>query len=213
MDDLELKLRLLFLVKGDVNKAEQAYNFITKEESEKNPDGVYLILNSGEKQLFTINSNNKPCKNCVAIGIQMGSKSIAIALKDAAEGHRIPLTKTTKSIIQPFYYHYSNILAASDWESKENTNYLKQEGLVKEICLEENQRIPSTGEMYLILLNFGMLNIALEFVGGNPIEEDCYWSSTYHNSTNSYYMSFSSGNLYCGNRNTITNKVRLISNF
>src|SRR5574344_1946231 len=52
-------------------------------------DGIYLIKGNGKVVLFTDGCNKD---DCVSVGIKMGNKSIAVALKEAAGGECVSLT-------------------------------------------------------------------------------------------------------------------------
>jgi len=68
--------------------------------------------------------------------------------------------------------------AVADWNGKDNTEYLKAVGLNKKIILSDDEYIPSLGGMYLIYLNRRAINQALEAIGGDPIKDYWYWTST-----------------------------------
>ena len=97
----KIKMALLVMNHADVENAQKAYDFVMADSDSKEPanqeeatpskmaDGIYLIKKTGKPVLFVPGRNKK---DCVAVGIKLGSKSIAVALKDAAAGKDIVLT-------------------------------------------------------------------------------------------------------------------------
>ena len=137
-------------------------------------DGIYLIKKTGKPVLFAPGCNKK---DCVAVGIKLGSKSIAVALKDAADGKGIVLTdKKDKTKYDGYINNHTD--AVADWNGKANTKHLEEIRLNEDIKLEAGQYIPAVGEMYLIYPHKKAINEALEAVGGEPIADEWYWTST-----------------------------------
>ena len=97
----KIKMALLVMNHADVENAQKAYDFVMADSDSKEPanqeeatqskmaDGIYLIKKTGKPVLFAPGCNKK---DCVAVGIKLGSKSIAVSLKDAADGKDITLT-------------------------------------------------------------------------------------------------------------------------
>lgn len=215
----QMKMALLVMTHADVENAQKAYDFVMAEsrdfqekevEPNKMTDGIYLIKAVGSPVLFMPECDKK---DCVAVGIKMGSKSIAVALKDAAGGKDVTLTDSED---KTEYDGYINNCAdaVADWSGKANTKHLKKIGLNKDIKLEAGQYIPSVGEMYLIYLHKKALNEALEAVGGESIADDWYWTSTEHNSSYAWEVSISDGSLgIWDGKATDSSRVRAVSAF
>jgi len=221
-ENQKTKMALLFISKGDLKNAELAYKFIMADgeksenmPSKEAPDGIYLIKKDGSPVLFEPREPyEKGCglKGYIAIGIKMGSKSIAVSLKDAADGDDITLTdKEDKTGWGGYKDNYTD--AVSDWNGKENTAHLGKIGLNKEIALETGQYIPSVGEMYLIYLHKKVLNEALRYVGGEPIKDDWYWTSTEYSATNAWILHLNDGSMLNGTKAAYTFRVRPVSAF
>ena len=62
-----------------------------------------------------------------------------------------------------------------------------------EIELSDGWWIPSLGEMYRIFINFGAINRALKFAGGDLIKQTWYWTSTENSATNAWGLTLSVG--------------------
>jgi hypothetical protein len=195
----KLKMELLAMNHADVENAQKAYDFVMAESKEpanqeeatqsEMADGIYLIKKTGKPVLFAPGCNKK---DCVAVGIKLGSKSIAVALKDAADGEDITLTDSEDKTEYNGYIDNCTD-AVADWNGKANTKHLEEIGLNESIKLEAGQYIPAAGEMYLIYLHKKILNEALESVGGEPIADDWYWTSTEDSATYAWGLHLGSG--------------------
>src|SRR5574344_249953 len=197
----KIKMALLVMNHANVENAQKAYDFVMADSKEpanqeeatqsEMADGIYLIKKTGNPVLFAPGCNKK---DCVAVGIKLGGKSIAVSLKDAADGENITLTNSEDETTYDGYINnYTD--AVADWNGKENTAHLDKIGLNKDLALESGQYIPSVGEMYLIYLHKKALNEALEAVGGEPIADDWYWTSTEHSAATVWYLYLYNGYL------------------
>ena len=151
-------------------------------------------------------------KDCVAVGIKLGSKSIAVALKDAADGEAITLTDSEDKTKYNGYIDNCTD-AVADWNGKANTKHLEEIGLNESIKLEAGQYIPAVGEMYLIYLHKKALNEALESVGGEPIADEWYWTSTEYSATYAWYLTLGNGGMNYFTKATHAPHVRPVSAF
>ena len=216
----KMKMALLVMNHADVENAQKAYDFVMADSKEpinqegttpiELADGIYLIKKTGKPVLFAPGCN---IKDCVAVGIKLGSKSIAVALKDAADGKDITLTD---SDYKTWYFGYIDNCtdAIADWNGEANTKHLEEIGLNEDIKLEAGQYIPAVGEMYLIYLHKKALNAALEAVGGEPIIYDWYWTSTENSAKFAWYLGLFGGILhYGGTKVASTKHVRPVSAF
>ena len=198
----KIKMVLLVMNHADVENAQKAYDFVMA-------DGIYLIKKTGKPVLFVPGCNKK---YCVAVGIKLGSKSIAVALKDAADGKYIVLTdKEDKTKYDGYINNCTD--AVADWNGKANTKHLEEIRLNDDIKLEAGQYIPAVGEMYLIYLHKKALNEALEAVGGEPIADDWYWTSTEYSATGAWCLYLTSGSMTNGTKATNALHVRPVSAF
>ena len=167
----KIKMALLVMNHANVENAQKAYDFVMADSKEpanqeeatqsEMADGIYLIRKTGKPVLFAPGCNKK---DCVAVGIKLGGKSIAVSLKDAADGENITLTNSEDETEYDGYINnYTD--AVAEWNGKANTKHLEEIGLNEGIKLEDGQYIPAVGEMYLIYLHKKSLNEALEAVG------------------------------------------------
>ena len=184
--------------------------------TESKPDGIYLIFESGKALPFDPDKgiesdqveNDGPVKY---IGIKWGSRTLAVALHDQADGNDITLT--TKKGSESYKGYIDKYLdAVADWDGKTNTEHLKQIGLNKDITLSDNEYIPALGEMLFVFLNCKAINQALEAVGGTPIDGVWYWTSTEDSATYAWYLSLLDG-AGLNSKASSTIRVRAVSAF
>lgn len=201
------KMRLTIIEKlgFDVEKAKKVYNFVVGEKSTNEshettnkpvPDGVYYVLDGGG--LAYLNRMEYVKDDITGVAVKMGEKIATIALHDAAEGEEIPLVTNPPCTTESFY-HPDFFDAITDWNGEANTKDYG-EFLNPAIHLKEGEYIPSLAQLHLILLNIKEVNKALEAVGGTPMKNNWYWSSTEGSGYSSWYVGFGSSNSYNGNR-------------
>ena len=215
----KIKMALLVMNHADVENAQKAYDFVmadskepaNQEESTQSEmaDGIYLIKKTGKPVLFAPGCNKK---DCVAVGIKLGGKSIAVSLKDAADGENITLTNSKDETEYDGYINNCTDVVA-DWNGKANTKHLEDIGLNEGIKLEAGQYIPAVGEMYLIYLHTKALNEALEAVGGEPIADDWYWTSTEYSAAHAWFLYLNNGFMNFYTKATGAYHVRPVSAF
>ena len=215
----KIKMALLVMNHANVENAQKAYDFVMADskdpanQEEATPsemaDGIYLIKKTGKPVLFAPGCNKK---DCVAVGIKLGGKSIAVSLKDAAGGEDITLTDSEDETEYDGYIN-SYTDAVADWNGKANTKHMEEIGLNESIKLEAGQYIPAVGEMYLIYLHKKSLNEALEYVGGEPIADEWYWASTELGATYAWLLNLNYGGMYFNAKATNAAHVRPVSAF
>ena len=217
----KMKMALLVMNHADVENAQKSYDFVMADSKEsvnqeaapttqsEMADGIYLIKKTGKPVLFAPGCNKK---DCVAVGLKLGSKSIATALKDAAAGEDITLTDSEDKTKYNGYIDNCTD-AVADWNGKANTEHLEEIGLNESIKLEAGQYIPAVGEMYLIYLHKKALNEALESVGGEPIADAWYWTSTEYGATYAWFLSLYNGTMGGHAKSAYASHVRPVSAF
>ena len=223
-----LKMQLLQQMGNDIEKAKAAYQWLNEDQDvdtpqvsaaiESKPDGIYLVFESGKALPFDPDrgvesdqvANDGPVKY---IGVKWGSRSLAVALHDQANGEDITLT--TKKGSESYKGYIDNYLdAVADWDGKTNTEHLKQIGLNKDITLSDNEYIPALGEMLFVFLNRKAVNQALEAVGGTTIDGVWYWTSTEYGATNAWSLHLSDGDVYGHfTKASYSSRVRAVSAF
>lgn len=230
-ENQELKLQLLDKF-ANIEKPEtvdfckSAFDWLTEEPIAKPQapantvadslaDGIYYVLADGGVVPFIPDmgiDGSLDGSQVRYVGIKWGSRSLKVALHDAADGEEITLT-SGKDITKYDGYKDNYLDAVADWNGKANTEHLKAIGLNKEIVLADGEYIPSLGEMYLIYLNRKALNQALELIGSDPIKSDWYWTSTEYSATYAWYLTLSLGTANYGTKASYTLHVRPVSAF
>ena len=217
----KMKMALLVMNHADVENAQKSYDFVMADSKESvnqeaapttqslMADGIYLSKKPGSRVLSVPGCNKD---DCIAVGIKLGSKSIAVALKDAADGEETTLTDSEDETDYSGYIDNTTD-AVADWNGENNTKHLIQIGLSDNIKLDPGQYIPSVGELYLIYLHKKTLNKALEEVGGEPIASDWYWTSTELSASVAWLLDLSHGSMGYGTKSTGTFRVRPVSAF
>jgi len=216
-----LKMQLLQQMGNDIEKAKAAYQWLNEDQDvdtpqvsaaiESKPDGIYLVSEDGSVILFGPEWK-KPESPVKYIGVKWGSRSLAVALHDQANGEDITLT-AKKDETEYDGYIDTYLDAVANWTGKANTEHLKQIGLNKEISLAENEYIPSLGEMLFVFLNRKAINEALEAVGGTPIDGVWYWTSTEYSATYAWNLGLDDGYVNYGTKASHTLRVRAVSAF
>lgn len=204
-----LRSALIKEVNYDVEKAKKVWDFVMdykeikypnllpKNVSPQRQNGIYYILSGGvpvHESAFDYNDRDK----CIGVGVVMGDKFATVSLCDAANGDDVSLTEQDKTG-DPNRFRKTFWEAMADWDGKGNTDSMKSY-LNPKIDLEEFEYIPSVAQLHLILLNINEINKALEFVGGTPLKDNCYWSSTEYSSYRSWFVYFNSGSTWDGSK-------------
>ena len=160
------------------------------------PDGVYFISdNHANYQLMT--EDVAPRFFTKYIGVKVGERSIAVALKDLPGDNDGKLRLFTRDHTSPeisthcSYNKETNDFqfnAFEDFDGKANTNRLKEYGCT--IDIPDDEWIPSMGELALLMMHAGKVNKAIELAGGEPIKR-WHWSSTEHSQNYVWGVNFS----------------------
>ncbi len=178
-------------------------------------DGIYYVLADGSVVPFIPDmgvDGSLDGSQVRYIGVKWGSRSLKVALHDAANGEYITLT-SGKDTTKYDGYKDNYLDAVADWNGQANTKHLKAIGLNKDIKLADGEYIPSLGEMYLIYLNRKALNQALELIGSDPITDDWYWTSTEYSAPSAWLLYLNIGNVTSGTKASTTRRVRPVSAF
>lgn len=197
----QLRLMLTKETNFDLTKAEKLYNFIVGNQQKVSdkpnvntdkPDGIYFIL-SPNNIIHESLATDEDKHNSIAVGVKMGDKFANVTLHDAAGGEDIALCQRDKIPCgSEQFFNDTFWKAMSDWNGEANTNDIRN-ALNPDINLGENEYIPSVAQLHLILLNIKEINKALVDVGGDPIRDYWYWSSTALSKNSSWIVFFNSG--------------------
>lgn len=208
-----LRYDLLKATNYDVCNAQKCYDFINGNEPESQPaagktttlaDGIYLMQANGTVVRYTGQTLTEAEKDfCTGIGVKFGDKSLVLALNDISDKD---IALTTEDGGTRFITDYHQ--AAEDMDGMEATNDIRD---ILNMGIADNEYIPSLGELYFILAHFSQINAALKAVGGEPLRNDWYWSSTQYSATHAWHLYLGHGSAYLGTKATSQSRVRPVS--
>lgn len=158
-------------------------------------DGVYLVEDGFLPVRFKDAAGVQSTKRCNVMVSYHGHKWIVA--KEDLNGEELPLLSDKSHPEETSAFYKSEIEAINDFDMKSCTEHLRKVGLAFE--LDADMYIPTAGQLAAMFLYRKELNEALEIVGGTPMKEDVYWSSSEHSAIYSWNVNFNSG--YVGNWN------------
>ena len=195
----------------DEEIAKKSYDFVMGNEPEPQPeskptteltDGIYLMY---EKHAVLFTGQEVSAQGCTGVGVKFGGKSLVLALTDISDNDIELTTKQGGTRFITSYHH-----AAEDMDGKTATDDIRD---ILNMGISDDEYIPSLGELYFILAHFTQINAALEAVGGEPLRNDWYWSSTQFSTTFAWTLSLSSGNALNSAKAANQLRVRPVSAF
>lgn len=195
----------------DEEIAKKSYDFVMGNEPEPQPeskpttelaDGIYLMYG---KTAVPYTGQEVSAQGCTGVGVKFGGKSLVLALTDISDDD---VELTTQQGGTRFITDYHR--AAEDMDGKTATDDIRD---ILNMGISDDEYIPSLGELYFMLAHFTQINAALEAVGGEPLRNDWYWSSTQYSATNAWNLSLNYG--YASNltKAASQNRVRPVSAF
>lgn len=209
-DRQNLRYELLKANNYDVDNAKKCYDFVAGDEPQsqsiagttKLADGIYIMYGK-HAVLFT--GQEVSAQGCTGIGVNFGGKSLILATEDISDNG---IELTTQQGGTRFITNYHQ--AAEDMDGKAATDDIRD---ILNMGISDDEYIPSLGELYFILAHFTQINAALKAVGGEPLHDDWYWSSTQYSTTGAWYLTLNYGGAGSGTKATLQNRVRPVSAF
>lgn len=210
-DKQNLRYELLKATNYDVANAKKCYDFVAGDEPQSQQiagttelaDGIYIMYGK-HAVLFT--GQEVSAQGCTGIGVNFGGKSLVVELNDISEDD---IELTTRQGGTRFITNYHQ--AAEDMDGKAATDDIRD---ILNMGISDDEYIPSLGELYFILAHFTQINAALEAVGGEPLHDDWYWSSTQYSTPNAWLLYLNYGGAsYWGTKATSQLRVRPVSAF
>lgn len=198
----------------DEEIAKKSYDFVMGNEPEPQPeskpttelaDGIYLMYGKTAVPYTGYEVSKDGKEGCTGIGVKFGGKSLVVVLNDISDDD---IELTTKQGGTRFITDYHQ--AAEDMDGKAATDDIRD---ILNMGIADDEYIPSLGELYFILAHFTQINAALEAVGGEPLRNDWYWSSTQYSATYAWYLSLTNGYAGYYTKATYQNRVRPVSAF
>lgn len=209
-DRQNLRYELLKANNYDVDNAKKCYDFVAGDEPQspsiagttKLADGIYIMYGK-HAVLFT--GQEVSAQGCTGIGVNFGGKSLILATEDISDND---IELTTRQGGTRFITNYHQ--AAEDMDGKAATDDIRD---ILNMGISDDEYIPSLGELYFILAHFTQINAALKAVGGEPLHDDWYWSSTQYSTTYAWYLNLTYGNAGSHTKATYRYRVRPVSAF
>lgn len=195
----------------DEEIAKKSYDFVMGNEPEPQPeskpttelaDGIYLMYG---KTAVPYTGQEVSAQGCTGVGVKFGGKSLVLALTDISDDD---VELTTQQGGTRFITDYHQ--AAEDMDGKAATDDIRD---ILNMGIADDEYIPSLGELYFMLAHFTQINAALEAVGGEPLRNDWYWSSTQYSPTFAWYLYLTNGIAGGYTKATIQLRVRPVSAF
>lgn len=209
-DRQNLRYELLKANNYDVDNAKKCYDFVAGDEPQsqsiagttKLADGIYIMYGK-HAVLFT--GQEVSAQGCTGIGVNFGGKSLILATEDISDNG---IELTTQQGGTRFITNYHQ--AAEDMDGKAATDDIRD---ILNMGISDDEYIPSLGELYFILAHFTQINAALKAVGGEPLHDDWYWSSTQYSTTLAWYLGLGDGFALGNAKAAYQTRVRPVSAF
>lgn len=198
----------------DEEIAKKSYDFVMGNEPEPQPeskpttelaDGIYLMYGKTAVPYTGYEVSKDGKEGCTGIGVKFGGKSLVVVLNDISDDD---IELTTKQGGTRFITDYHQ--AAEDMDGKAATDDIRD---ILNMGIADDEYIPSLGELYFMLAHFTRINAVLEAVGGEPLRNDWYWSSTQYSATYAWRLYLDSGNALISAKATYAGRVRPVSAF
>ena len=154
-------------------------------------DGVYLVEKGFLPCRFEDVAGVQNPKECDVMVSYHGHKWIVA--KEDLKGEELPLSSDDSHPEDTSSFYKCEIEALNDFDMKSCTEHLRKAGIAFE--LDADLYIPTAGQLAAMFLFRKELNKALEMVGGTPMKEDVYWSSSEGSAWHSWVVSFVSGHV------------------
>lgn len=212
MDDKSMKLYLLKLSNGDIDKAKEAYEFVkndnkSTDNTESVPkDGVYILYGDGHDELF--DGNNSKI-GTVGIVVRIGERVVIVSkYDDSSDDDNIQLfDDNMDGEAEPLATDYYT--AYSDMDGERHTDSLIDRGC--KVTMPINNHIPSIGEWMVVLMYFNKVQEVMRYIYGQKLRNGLYWSSTEYSNGKAWLVNTTDGSII-RDENVETAKMRLFIN-
>lgn len=141
----------------------------------KAPDGIYIVTDSGD--CWKEDRFSKCKEGTVGIAIIEGNRRIIVDKMRSYKSFRL-LSEKKDSGLRESYHDNGNL---EEFDGYANTEVLFSLGSpAAEYCKRKGNRwyIPSAGELYFMNRHKYVLNRMLSLIGGDPLLDEWYWTST-----------------------------------
>ena len=152
-------------------------------------DGVYIVAKGFLPRRFEDVVGVQNPKECDVMVSYHGHKWIVA--KEDLKGDELPLFSDDSHPEDTSSFYKCEIEALNDFDMKACTEHLRKAGIAFE--LDADLYIPTAGQLAAMFLFRKELNKALAMIGGTPMKEKIYWSSSEISAYNSWYVYFNDG--------------------
>lgn len=197
----ELRYTLLHATGFNVEHARKCYDFIqgpadveTKPTTTGRPDGIYFVLNTPEGKVakeYHTKLTNEQKAQCVGIGVQRNGLNFCVALSEYEDVELLPDGKKAKKRTK---YLERECDALHDTNSEGNTRRLIEDNPALADVVGGGH-IPALAVLVEMCYLRDEINQALAIVGGQPLRNTWYWSSTEYSQGIAWLVNFSSGDV------------------
>ena len=154
-------------------------------------DGVYIVEKGFLPRRFEDVAGVQNPKECDVMVSYHGHKWIVA--KEDLKGEELPLFSDDSHPEDTSSFYKCEIEALNDFDMKSCTEHLRKAGIAFE--LDADLYIPTAGQLAAMFFFRKELNKALELVGGTPMKENVYWSSSEVNANLSWNVNFNDGSV------------------
>lgn len=154
-------------------------------------DGVYLVEDGFIPVRFNGAKSVPSPKLCNVMVSYHGHKWIVA--KEDLKGDKLPLFSDDSHPEDTSSFYKCEIEALNDFDMKSCTEHLRKAGIAFE--LDADLYIPTAGQLAAMYLYRKELNKALVMVGGTPMKEKMYWSSSEFYRNGSWALYFGGGSV------------------
>lgn len=197
----ELRYELLQANQYNVENAKKCYDLVQGElelfgetEPESKREGIYIIYDDDHAELFTGTNGQNGVKY---VGVIFQGHRFAVSLTETKEAALLSGDK--KATKRPDCYK-NECEAIYDFDSAGNTAKLIQDNPRLADLLKEGEAIPALGVLVIMCYLREGINKALEYVGGQPLTDNDYWSSAEHSENGAWIVHFSNGITYSNSK-------------
>lgn len=152
-------------------------------------NGIYLVYDDGSYNLFDDSIKHAVPEKVRHIGIVHDGHAFCVSLKSLGS-YKLVKNYDCCPSEHPLYIR-DQVDALFDWECVERTKHIQEVGT--DILLKEGEYIPSLPMLVVMCHLKDKINEALEFVGGDILEDKIYWSAAEVSATIAWSVIFGYG--------------------
>lgn len=163
----------------------------SEEDKKESTDGLYIIYEDGHAEPFTGDNSKDRVRY---IGLKHRYMSFAISLTE----HDIVqlLDDDSREESGSGTYYERECDALFDIDGRGNTERLVDRNPKLRNLLEDDEYIPSLGQLNLMAHHMDELNKAFAYVSASPFSSAWYWSSTEYSQVSAWFESFPNGGMH-----------------